>query len=58
MAVAQKGPMNMVCPSSCKVVILELALFISFSRAQHCVGNPYGFVHDRAGFFENNIFTP
>ena len=55
MAVAQRGPMN-VCPPFCQEVILELAFF--FSRAQHGVRGQCGVVHDRAGFFENNIFAP
>ena len=58
MAMAQKGPMNKICPSFCQEVTLELALFIFFSRIQHGVRGPCGVVHDRAGFFGNNIFTP
>ena len=32
--------------------------WLFFSRAQHGVRGQCGVVHDRAGFFENNIFTP
>ena len=49
--------MNKVCPSFCQEIILELALYF-LSGTQHDLRGPCGGVHDRIGFFENNIFAP
>ena len=49
--------MNKVCPSFCpSFCFLGIGSLVFFTGTQHGMRAPCGAVHDRAGFFENNVF--